>query len=164
MSATQSKCNLYLVWISDDACEHSLHFKLPSHRAATALYRSVTEKHTFYCCGTVHNTVRSQYSRDLKGTLASIFNQDTPLGKEYNFDVRRTCMEVYDQVRRDLYRLSSTNSDVHAASPASTPKHVVATETESTSDDSASQLKVNRCTCNYFWNYCSMKNQSSSSN
>ncbi|XP_014666298.1 PREDICTED: E3 ubiquitin-protein ligase MYLIP-like [Priapulus caudatus] len=138
VSATQTKCNLYLVWKGDSAQNHSLHFKLPTRRAAIALYRSVTEHHTFYRCDRVHYSVMSQYSRDLKGTLASIFNEDTPLGKEYNFDVRRTCIEVYDQVRRDLYRLSV--KDAEMASPESTPKHN-ACANDSTSDESTQQLK-----------------------
>lgn len=38
-----------------------------------------------------------------QGTIVSIFNEDTSLGKKYVFDIRRTCREVYDNARRALY-------------------------------------------------------------
>lgn len=45
-----------------------------------------------------------QYSRDLKGHLASLFlNENINLGKKYVFDIRRTSKEVYDHARRALY-------------------------------------------------------------
>lgn len=34
----------------------------------------------------------------------SIFNEATPLGKQYVFDIRRTCREVHDNARRALYQ------------------------------------------------------------
>jgi hypothetical protein len=40
----------------------------------------------------------------LKGTIFSLFNENTPLGKNYVFDIRRTCREVYDHTRRILYQ------------------------------------------------------------
>ena len=43
--------------------------------------RCVTEMHSFYRCDTVRNAVAAQFSRDLKGTLASLFNENTTLGE-----------------------------------------------------------------------------------
>lgn len=54
--------------------------RLVSQRAANALYRCVTEMHSFYRCDTVRNVVLDQYSRDLKGILASFFNENSTLG------------------------------------------------------------------------------------
>lgn len=42
-----------------------------------------------------------------QGTIVSIFNEDTSLGKKYVFDIRRTCREVYDNARRALYQTGS---------------------------------------------------------
>lgn len=45
-----------------------------------------------------------QYSRDLKGHLASLFlNDNINVGKKYVFDIKRTSKEVYDHARRALY-------------------------------------------------------------
>lgn len=60
--------------------------KLESYNASIALYRSITEKHAFYSCETVRSAVTSQFVRDLKGTIASFFNENTDLGTIY-----RTC-------------------------------------------------------------------------
>lgn len=70
-----------------------------------SFFRAVTEKHAFYSCETVRNAVTSQFIRDLKGTIVSLFNEKTPLGKNYVFDIRKTCREVYDHTRRVLHRL-----------------------------------------------------------
>lgn len=48
----------------------------------------------------------AQFIRDLKGTIVSIFNEDSTLGKKYVFDIRRTCREVYDNARRAIYQES----------------------------------------------------------
>merc|ERR1712071_588556 len=53
---------------------------------------------------TVRSAVTSQFVRDLKGTIASFFNENTDLGKKYVFDIQRTCREVYDNARRTLYQ------------------------------------------------------------
>ncbi|XP_065332261.1 E3 ubiquitin-protein ligase MYLIP [Cloeon dipterum] len=87
-----------------------LELKLDSSQAATGLYRCITEKHAFYSCETVRTAVTSQFIRDLKGTIVSIFNEDTSLGKKYVFDIRRTCREVYDNARRALYQSEGTSS------------------------------------------------------
>ncbi|XP_038624027.1 E3 ubiquitin-protein ligase MYLIP isoform X2 [Tachyglossus aculeatus] len=55
-------------------------------------------------CDTVTSAVMMQYSRDLKGHLASLFlNENINLGKKYVFDIKRTSKEVYDHARRMLY-------------------------------------------------------------
>lgn len=81
-----------------------LEIKLDSSHAASSLYRAITEKHAFYSCETVRSAVTTQCIRDLKGTIVSIFNEDSTLGKKYVFDIRRTCREVYDNARRALYQ------------------------------------------------------------
>lgn len=55
----------------------------------------------------------------LQGTIVSIFNEDTSLGKKYVFDIRRTCREVYDNARRALYQNSGNNGGSQvSASPS----------------------------------------------
>ena len=50
------------------------------------------------------SAVMMQYSRDLKGHLASLFlNENINLGKKYVFDIKRTSKEAYDHARRALY-------------------------------------------------------------
>lgn len=47
-----------------------------------------------------------------QGTIVSIFNEASPLGKQYVFDIRRTCREVHDNARRAMYQpQSATPSD-----------------------------------------------------
>ncbi|XP_064610889.1 E3 ubiquitin-protein ligase MYLIP-like [Liolophura sinensis] len=98
------KCLFLTVFNSNlDGEDSVVAVRLVSQRGANALYRCVTEMHSFYRCDTVRNVVLDQYSRDLKGMLASFFNENTTLGKKYVFDIRRTCREVYDHARRKLY-------------------------------------------------------------
>lgn len=87
-----------------DNKESLLETKLDSNHIASSLYRAITEKHAFYSCETVRSAVTAQFIRDLKGTIVSIFNEDSTLGKKYVFDIRRTCREVYDNARRALYQ------------------------------------------------------------
>uniref|UniRef100_U5EYX6 RING-type E3 ubiquitin transferase n=1 Tax=Corethrella appendiculata TaxID=1370023 RepID=U5EYX6_9DIPT len=101
-SAKSSRKSFRLTYLSEDHQSTNLEIKLNCHRAAAALYRSITEKHAFYSCETVRSAVTKQFIRDLKGTIASMFNEDTELGKRYVFDIRRTCREVYDNSRRIL--------------------------------------------------------------
>lgn len=100
--ATHVKNNLYLRIRSDDG-ESLLAFGLSSQEAACALYRSITEYHTFYRCETVRNVVTDQFTRDLKETLVSFFG-DEESDKKFIFDVQRTSKEVYDHCRRVLYK------------------------------------------------------------
>ena len=58
--------------------------RLVTPRAASALYRSVTEMYSFYRCDTVRDVVATQFSFDIKGALVSIFNENTTLGT-YSF-------------------------------------------------------------------------------
>ncbi|XP_059141114.1 E3 ubiquitin-protein ligase MYLIP-like [Physella acuta] len=85
-------------------------YKLISRRAAVALYRCITEMHSFYRCDTICSDVQSQYSRDFKGTFVSIFYENSDLGKRYIFDIQRTRQEAYDHVRRMLYANTNLNN------------------------------------------------------
>ena len=130
-SATSQRRMFHLVYLSLDGEETSLNFKLDSSQSASGLYRAITEKHAFYSCETVRSAVTAQFIRDLKvrtmlycylllkgidliacsssqGTIISIFNEDSTLGKKYVFDIRRTCREVYDNARRALYCEAAT--------------------------------------------------------
>ncbi|XP_062845474.1 E3 ubiquitin-protein ligase MYLIP-A [Trichomycterus rosablanca] len=102
--ATQSGKSVYLTVMKESNDSVVQFFKLISNRAASGLYRAITETHAFYRCDTVTNAVMMQYSRDFKGHLASLFlNENVDLGKKYVFDIRRTSKEVYDHARRALY-------------------------------------------------------------
>ncbi|XP_005106283.1 E3 ubiquitin-protein ligase MYLIP [Aplysia californica] len=98
------------VQLIDEAGEPQIEecYKLVSRKAAIALYRCITEMHSFYRCDTVCPDVQSQYCRDFKGTFVSIFNENSELGKRYIFDIQRTSREAYDCVRRKLYAKSSS--------------------------------------------------------
>ncbi|XP_054620221.1 E3 ubiquitin-protein ligase MYLIP-A isoform X2 [Dunckerocampus dactyliophorus] len=121
--ATQSGKTVYLTVTKDTNDSVVLMFKLISNRAASGLYRAITETHAFYRCDTVTNAVMMQYSRDFKGHLASLFlNENINLGKKYVFDIRRTSKEVYDHARRVLYNagvmdLMSQSSSGSPSSP-----------------------------------------------
>lgn len=55
--------------------------RLRSLKAASALYRCITEMHSFFRCDTVNSEVSSQVYRDIKGLFASLFNENSTLGK-----------------------------------------------------------------------------------
>lgn len=59
----------------------------------------------------------TQFIRDLKGTIVSMFNEDTELGKRYVFDIQRTCREVYDNSRRILHARGIEISKVQTEDP-----------------------------------------------
>jgi len=117
-TATHSNSRFLLNHRNNNGTIECTALKLESHQASIGLYRSITEKHAFYSCETVRSAVTSQFVRDLKGTIASFFNENTDLGKKYVFDIQRTCREVYDNARRTLYqtgedtRLSSVSNQV----------------------------------------------------
>ncbi|VVC25359.1 Zinc finger, RING-type,PH domain-like,FERM/acyl-CoA-binding protein, 3-helical bundle,Ubiquitin-related [Cinara cedri] len=116
--------------------------KLESSLGANTLYRALTEKHAFYSCETVRGAVTSQYIRDLKGTIISIFNEDSPLGKKYVFDIQRTCREVHDNARRALYEKQNkvtppTNCCCVVVHGPSSPEH-----TESNTSSSRDSYKL----------------------
>ncbi|XP_014258655.1 E3 ubiquitin-protein ligase MYLIP-A [Cimex lectularius] len=102
-STSSLRRHFELHYINSDHIEDVLEIKCCSVASASELYRSLTERHDFYSCDTVRSAVTSQYVRDLKGTIASIFNESTPLGKKYVFDIQKTCREVHDSARRALY-------------------------------------------------------------
>lgn len=104
ISASSHKRIFKLEFFTADNKETVLEVKLDSSHVASSLYRALTEKHAFYSCETVRSAVTTQFIRDLKGTIVSIFNEDSTLGKKYVFDIRRTCREVYDNARRALYQ------------------------------------------------------------
>ncbi|XP_023012570.2 E3 ubiquitin-protein ligase defense repressor 1 [Leptinotarsa decemlineata] len=104
LSASSHRRTFKLEYVSMDNKESVLETKLDSSHVASSLYRALTEKHAFYSCETVRSAVTTQFIRDLKGTIVSIFNEDSTLGRKYVFDIRRTCREVYDNARRVLYQ------------------------------------------------------------
>lgn len=104
ISASSHRRNFKLEYFAIDNKVTVLDVKLDSCHVATSVYRAITEKHAFYSCETVRRAVTTQFIRDLKGTIVSIFNEDSTWGKKYVFDIRRTCREVYDNARRALYQ------------------------------------------------------------
>lgn len=126
-SAKSLRRCFHLCFLDEDFAVSNLVVKFASHRIAGTLYRSLTEKHAFYSCETVHKNVETQFIRDLKvrlcqleincgsflkcsfihsrkqGTIISMFNEDTELGKKYVFDIRLTFRELYDNSRRILH-------------------------------------------------------------
>uniref|UniRef100_A0A0X3NUC5 E3 ubiquitin-protein ligase MYLIP n=1 Tax=Schistocephalus solidus TaxID=70667 RepID=A0A0X3NUC5_SCHSO len=97
--------------LEDDGSVKSRPFQLTCIRAANSLYRSITEVHCFFLCDNVREDVLQQTNRDLRETLTSFFDHNS---KDYAFDVRLTCREVYDRARRRLY---NTSTGVFALTP-----------------------------------------------
>ncbi|XP_058057700.1 E3 ubiquitin-protein ligase MYLIP [Anopheles bellator] len=119
--AKSIKRSFRLTYMNENHVETHVELKLPSHRTAASLYRAIIEKHEFYSCETVRPIVTTQFIRDLKGTIASMFNEDTELGKRYVFDIKRTCREVYDAARRTLHARGieiSNKVEEHTENPA----------------------------------------------
>lgn len=116
-SASSHRRIFRLEYLSMENTETLLEIKLDSSHAASSLYRAITEKHAFYSCETVRSAVTAQFIRDLKGTIVSIFNEDSSLGKKYVFDIRRTCREVYDNARRAIYQESGLQSVAEPVKP-----------------------------------------------
>lgn len=106
--------------------------KLPKHCIAAGLYRSITERHAFYVCDKVRGVVTNQFTRDLKGTIASMFKEDTELGKKYIFDIRHTSREVIEEARRVLHKRGIVSSvrDNDLSSPSVSASPSDATEVE----------------------------------
>ena len=77
---TNDASSLLLEVVSDDGVVSRQQLKLASRLLANALYRSMTEKYYFYHCDTVSRNVMLQSSRDFRGTLASLFNENTEMG------------------------------------------------------------------------------------
>lgn len=113
--ATHRDREVYLQKIDDSGeLQPAVGYRLVSRKAAVALYRCITEMHSFYRCDTVSCDVSNQFCRDLKGTLVSIFNENSELGKSYIFDIKRTSREAYDYARRKLYSLSQSTQTLNA--------------------------------------------------
>ncbi|BFG05525.1 E3 ubiquitin-protein ligase MYLIP [Drosophila madeirensis] len=103
-----------LEYVDDHNDRKELEIKLPKQPIAAGLYRSITERHAFYVCDKVRGVVTNQFTRDLKGTIASMFKEDTELGKRYVFDIQHTCREVHDQARRILHERGGGDAAVQA--------------------------------------------------
>lgn len=69
-SAKSLRRCFHLCYLDEDFAVSSLVVKFASHRIAGTLYRSLTEKHAFYSCETVHKNVETQFIRDLKVSIA----------------------------------------------------------------------------------------------
>lgn len=65
-SAKSLRRCFHLCYLDEDFTVSNLVVKFSSHRIAGTLYRSLTEKHAFYSCETVHKNVETQFIRDLK--------------------------------------------------------------------------------------------------
>ncbi|XP_013100579.2 E3 ubiquitin-protein ligase MYLIP [Stomoxys calcitrans] len=103
-AAKSFKRTFKLEYVDDNNDRREIDIKLPKHCIAEGLYRSITERHAFYVCDKVRGVVTNQFTRDLKGTIASMFKEDTELGKKYIFDIRQTSREVIEEARRILHK------------------------------------------------------------
>lgn len=115
--------NFQLSYVTGEGHEATLHVKMATSGQAGAVYRAVTERHAFYCCETVRSDVTEQFIRDLKGTIASIFNDSTTLGRRYVFDIRRTCREVHDGARRAAHQRAVQQHEPRARRRSSGTEH-----------------------------------------
>ena len=79
--AVNSGKMLNLQLVQDNGSVHQQSYKLGSERHAQALYRCITEMYSFYHCDNVRNAVSAQFVRDLKGTFASLFDENTSTGE-----------------------------------------------------------------------------------
>lgn len=100
-----------LKYLDDSAEATELKFRLTSTKSANALYRVVTEKHVFYSCDTVRDSVATQCILGFTGMFWSItpaFLKDNPeVGKNFVFDIRRTLRQFYDDVQRTMFKVKS---------------------------------------------------------
>lgn len=71
-SAKSLRRCFHLCYLDEDFAVSNLVVKFASHRIAGTLYRSLTEKHAFYSCETVHKNVETQFIRDLKVRFAEL--------------------------------------------------------------------------------------------
>ncbi|TDG50593.1 hypothetical protein AWZ03_002897 [Drosophila navojoa] len=114
-----------LEYVDDHNDRKELEIKLSKPPIAAGLYRSITERHAFYVCDKVRCVVTNQFTRDLKGTIASMFKEDTELGKRYVFDIQHTCREVHDQARRILHERGAMGAIDVMGSGSCDPETVV---------------------------------------
>lgn len=68
-SAKSLRRCFHLCYLDGDFVLSNIIVKFTSHRIAGTLYRSLTEKHAFYSCETVHKNVETQFIRDLKVSM-----------------------------------------------------------------------------------------------
>ena len=77
---TNDGCSLLMEITSDEGVVSRQLLKLTARLPASALYRAMTENYFFYQCETVGRAVMMQSCRDFRGTLASLFNENTEMG------------------------------------------------------------------------------------
>ncbi|VDI36449.1 E3 ubiquitin-protein ligase MYLIP, partial [Mytilus galloprovincialis] len=70
-------CSCFMSVYTEEMETRRIEVRLRTLRAASCLYRCITEMHSFFRCDTVNSEVSSQTYRDLKGLLASLFNENT---------------------------------------------------------------------------------------
>lgn len=96
---------LFLTVANESGVEHEFGSRCASSKAAVALYRAITERHTFYRCDSIRDDVASQTKRAFRGPLASWLSDVKGSGAhDFIFDVTRTSRESLDYSRRTLYR------------------------------------------------------------
>lgn len=81
LKLTHDGQNVILQVNASDSDSTVYHFRLDGRLSACALYRAMTEMYYFYRRDTVGSDVMTQYCRDLKGTLVSLFNENSSLGE-----------------------------------------------------------------------------------
>ena len=98
-------------YIDDSGDVKEIKFRLGSTKSANALYRVVTEKHVFYSCDTVGDSVATQCILGISGMFWSIapaiFKDGPEVGKNFVFDIRRTLRQFYDDVQRTMFKLKT---------------------------------------------------------
>lgn len=106
----RTSTNFFMMkYIEEDGEVTERKFRLSSTKSANALYRIITEKHVFYSCDTVRDSVTTQCVIGLTGMFWSItpaiFKDDPEVGKNFVFDIRRTLRQFYDDVQRTMFKL-----------------------------------------------------------
>ena len=81
--------------MSDDGAVTRQWLRLCSRLLANALYRAMTENYYFYHCETVCRDVLLQSSRDLKGILAALFNENTEMGAFQSTSMSVSVVHLY---------------------------------------------------------------------
>jgi len=125
-------------------------FRLSSTKSANSLYRVITEKHVFYSCDTVCDSVATQCIFGLTGMFwsiaPSIFKDDPEVGKNFVFDIRRTFRQFYDSVQRTMFKMR-THLDHNLTLKQSEPMNF---DSEELSPNIESSEQVNICVGNPF--------------
>jgi hypothetical protein len=99
-------------------------FRLASTKSANALYRILTEKHVFYSCEAVGESVATQCILGISGIIWSItpslFKDNPETGKNFVFDIRRTLRQFYDDVQRTMFKMKVHLNSLTLERPALT--------------------------------------------